>query len=333
MLLRVGSEASVGMLGVIGGVMSPKPERGRAAWFRWAAMLGVAASVAPLGASAQEQSTQDALAQFAWDDSHRGEALDTSHLRATFSDEFDRMSVTAEGGGGLWFAPARENFGPVKLSPPGPKGPFFVRDGILTIQATSPAKGIWLSGHMQTMDRKGCGFSQQYGYFEARIRLSDAQGSWGGFWLKTANEFSQRDAKSTRGEIDVVEFYGSDPVRHHMAVHLWPRGATAAIPKHWFKSHIVASEGLAGAFHRYGVLVTPEITAVFVDRREVSRVQTLPEDRQPLYMLLTLNLGRNELLTAPSPMTMQVDYVKAYAVGKGVAAPSPELNHQSCGAA
>jgi hypothetical protein len=52
------------------------------------------------------------------------------------------------------------------MPPPEPDGPFSVADGKLMIAGKKDAKGEWTSGTMQTVDGKGRGFAQQYGYFE-----------------------------------------------------------------------------------------------------------------------------------------------------------------------
>jgi beta-glucanase (GH16 family) len=269
--------------------------------------------LATVGSTAQA-ATLDPSA-YAWDLTHAGEPLDLKGYVVTFSDEFNTSQITADGRGGPWFAPIHADVGPSIWDKPGtPYDVYTVADGVLSIRATKAADGRWHAGNIQTIDGKGKGFSQLYGYFEARIQFPQMPGAWCAFWLKSVGEIF--DPSIVRAEIDVVEWYGGDPKGHHETVHLWPptvQYQTAGVlTKHWYKSNYTGLPKLASGYHTHGVLITPQFVIMYVDRKEVSRFPTLDEFKVPLYPLVSLTLYEQDLAKAVSPFEMQVDYVRIY---------------------
>ena len=272
--------------------------------------------------AANAQTTLEEMKATNWDKTHRGTPLDMSRYEQTFIDNFDKMSVTSDGGTGPWFAPVHTTFGAGKFIPPGPDGPFSVADGKLTLTAQKTVdangKSKWTAANMQTVDGKGQGFAQQYGYFEASYEAPPGPGSWLGFWLLSQNGLT--DPTKTRTEIDVVEWYGGDPRGVHTTVHLWPAahpGPDGTIAKHvgranYFNVTPTLTNGVLAGFHTYGVEVTPDLVIGYFDRKEVGRIKSLPEFNTPLYMLVTNAVFPKQADTAQSPLKMAVDYVAAY---------------------
>lgn len=269
-----------------------------------------------------------------WDITQAGRELSLDGYKTTFEDNFDTMSVTAEGGKGPWLGPVRSSFGGAKFQPPGPDGPFSLADGVLTIRMEkyqrADGKPGWKSGLMQTVDSKGQGFVQQYGYWEMRAQFPTSKGAWPAFWLLSQNGYT--DFTKTRTEIDIVEWYGGDQKGHHATVHLWPprQAGPATPPKHVGRSQYSnftrwdtrfklpappLKDGKLDGWHTYGGEVTPDWVIVYMDRHELARFPTQPEFKTPLYMLVNLALGGGGTDTkeAVSPMEMKVDYVKVYA--------------------
>src|SRR5882757_1559671 len=80
--------------------------------------------------------------------------LDLSDYKVTFEDDFNTMDIVADGGNGRWFAPVHSPVGGARFLAPGRNGPFFFRDGFLTIRAENK-DGRWQSGFMQSVDSKG----------------------------------------------------------------------------------------------------------------------------------------------------------------------------------
>ena len=275
--------------------------------------LGVLALAGACGEAVGETDNPD---DHAWTEAYAGTPLQLEGYSLTFADEFDADSITADGGEGPWLAPVHDDFGEAVLDPPNGRT-YSIDDGVLTIRATRSRDGVWHGGNIQTVDRLGRGFAQQYGYFEARMKFPDMPGAWCAFWLKSQAE--HWDRTMIRTEIDVVEWYGGDPTGHHRTVHLRPPRSKQFITpgrlaEHWWLSNFSRHEGLAGEWHTYGVAVTPDLVTVYVDRREVARFPTLDEFRTPLYPLLSLTLYQEDLDKAVPPIDMQVDYVRIYAL-------------------
>lgn len=269
-----------------------------------------------------------------WDITQAGRELNLDGYKKTFDDNFDTLSVTAEGGKGPWLAPVRSSFGGAKFQPPGPDGPFTVANGVLTITMKkvqrADGKTGWQSGLMQTVDSKGQGFVQQYGYWEMRAQFPTSKGAWPAFWLLSQNGYT--DYTKTRTEIDIVEWYGGDQKGHHASVHLWPprQAQPDSPPKHLGNSQYSnfarwdtrfklpappLKDGTLEGWHTYGGEVTKDWVIAYMDGHELARFPMQPEYHTPLYMLVNLTLGGGGTDTkeAISPMEMKVDYVRVYA--------------------
>src|SRR5882672_761608 len=78
-------------------------------------------------------------------------SLDLTGYQITFEDDFDTMDIVPDGGVGRWFGPIHSPVGSAKFLPPSENGPFFVKDGFLTIRAEKK-DGKWTSGFMQSVD-------------------------------------------------------------------------------------------------------------------------------------------------------------------------------------
>jgi len=234
--------------------------------------------------------------------------LDLSGYHITFAEEFDGpLDVSAWGPGTRWIAhtPYAGDFGDARLADPEPGFPFTAEDGVLRIEARKDGNG-WRAGLLCSVDPKGQGFSQQYGYFEMRAKLPKGEGTWPAFWLLGAPALT--DKSLTNIEIDIVEQYGVGPNALHTTVHLWhPDG------RHWADGRPSIVQGMTDDFHTYGAMVTPEDIVFYFDGVELRRVKTPEEAKVPLYLLVDLALGGGwPIDKTPNPSFMYVDYVRAY---------------------
>ncbi len=235
-----------------------------------------------------------------------GDALDTSKMTLTFEENFDSLSVSPWGPGTRWIAhtPWNGDFGGARFTDPKGDFPFKTEDGMLRITAARDGKGVWRSGLLASVDSKGNGFSQEYGYFEMRARLPDGPGVWPAFWL------IGKDRSKSTAEIDVVEYYGDKPGGYSATVHVWHRGG-----KHDsdFSRINVFGNASPTDLHTYGVKIDSDFIRMYFDGKFVWKTKVLPEHRQPMYILL--NLGIVDSITkmvASDPSFMFVDYVRAY---------------------
>lgn len=235
-----------------------------------------------------------------------GDNLDLDSMKLTFDENFDTLDVSAWGPGTRWIAhtPWSGDFGAARFSDPTKTYPFTIKDGILKIEATKDKEGDWRSGLLASMDPKGNGFAQQYGYFEMRARLPTGTGVWPAFWL------IGKDRSKSTAEIDIVEYYGQKPDGYSSGVHVWHRDG-----RHYstFNRVEVFPEADPTQFHTYGLAIDHDWIRFYFDRRFIWKTPTQPEHRQPLYVLLNLALVEEMTKDTPDPSDMFVDYVRVYA--------------------
>jgi beta-glucanase (GH16 family) len=177
---------------------------------------------------------------------------------------------------------------------------------------------------MTSVNTKGEGFAQQYGYFEMTARYDYVgEGIWAGFWLKSQCDYFN-NGTTTRTEIDINEFYGD--AGYPPSVHLWPAAKLApdaTIVKHiassGFKNKVAPRlfedlkvDGVVKGFHAYGGEITPEWVILYFDRRELGRFPTMPEWKTPLYMLVSSDVAHVKEQTV-LPIDMTVKNVGVYA--------------------
>src|SRR5690606_1359388 len=188
-----------------------------------------------------------------------GDRLGLDDMSISFEENFDTLSVSAWGPGTRWIAhtPWSGDFGGARFADPEEGFPFTVEDGILRIEARKDAEGAWQSGLLASVDPKGNGFSQQYGYFEIRARLPEGPGLWPAFWL------IGKDRSDYTAEIDVLEFYGDKPEGYSSVVHIWYRDG-----EHYsrYARNEVFNDARPGDFHTYGVQVDQNWIRFYFDR-------------------------------------------------------------------
>jgi hypothetical protein len=107
-----------------------------------------------------------------------------------------------------------------------------------------------------------------------------------------------------------MEYYGDKPGAYSATVHVWHRDG-----KHdsaYSRIKVFGSSSPSDQ-HTYGVKIDSEFIRMYFDRKLVWKTKTLPEHRQPLYLLLNLGLvdGITKMV-ASDPSFMFVDHVTAY---------------------
>jgi beta-glucanase (GH16 family) len=247
--------------------------------------------------------------------------LDLSGFTQTFEENFQTLDIAAHADA-RWTAhtPWNGDFGDAVFTDPGPDGPFSKTADGLRITATRGPDGRWRSGLICSIDKDGPGqkgFSQQYGYFEMRARLPTGMGVWPAFWLVGT------DKTKTAAEIDVIEFYGGFPRYYHSVAHIWDHGKDTLSSDH---ITTVPEGSLSAGFNNYGVLIDPEVTTIYLNRRAVWSIPTPPEYRQPMYILANLALGGGwPIGELSSPQVMDIQYIRAFRL-KGQDAPPKAVN-------
>jgi beta-glucanase (GH16 family) len=238
--------------------------------------------------------------------------LDLCDFRKTFSEDFNTLSVAPRSAKDKrWIAhtPWNGDFGDAEFTDPGPNFPFTVKDGILSIEARKDAAGKWRSGLLASADADGHGFTQLYGYFEARMKLPKGPGVWPAFWLGSSEPPGVHDPTM---EVDVIESYGHAPDGFQSAVHLWDKnGIGSDISQH--NVHHVVPDSLSNGFNRYGVEVTKTDVVYYLNGQEIWRAKTPPEHKHPLFPMVDLALGSGfPIDKTPNPSVLEVDYIHVY---------------------
>jgi len=172
--------------------------------------------------------------------------------------------------------------------------------------------GNWHAGSLFSIDPTGAGFMQQYGYWEARVKMpAGGVGLWPSFCL-----YTHGPQGSLGEEVDIFEEYGGSydankdggfgmrngnwgkgPKEGHANV--WP-----PVSKPWLNWHV------------YGFLATPTKCAFYVDGDKKGEYDT-PTDylNGPMYMTLEYNNGGGWPITGlVANSHMDVDWVRVWAL-------------------
>jgi VCBS repeat-containing protein len=194
---------------------------------------------------------------------------------------------------------------------------------ITAIKENLPGSSCWYgecqytSGRILTKNT----FTQEYGRFEASIKLPAGQGMWPAFWMQGDSTGSAGTAWPYRGEIDVMENIGREPSTVHGSLH-GPgySGGSAITGSYTLPDGQVFSDD----FHTFAVEWEPDEIRWYVDG---SRYQTrtradLPAGTpwvfdHPFYLILNSAVGGqwpgSPDATTEFPQQMLIDYVRVYA--------------------
>tara|TARA_B100000809_G_scaffold77865_2_gene75727 strand:+ start:26043 stop:26882 length:840 start_codon:yes stop_codon:yes gene_type:complete len=188
-----------------------------------------------------------------------------------------------------------------------------VQSGMLLITAEKEdyEGSVYTSARILTKGK----FKQQYGRFEARIKLPYGKGMWPAFWLLGSN--IDTVPWPGCGEIDIMEYKGQEPTTLHGSIH--GPGYSGATPV--TKTYMLENDRFDTGFHVFGIEWTPDYINYYVD--DVLYNQITPADAdgqwvfdQPFYILINLAVG-GSFAGAPNeetvfPQTMLVDYIRVY---------------------
>lgn len=188
-----------------------------------------------------------------------------------------------------------------------------VSNGLLTITAKRDKTNNQItSSKIVTQDK----FFQQYGRFEARIKVPDGLGIWPAFWIMpNQHELSWPLA----GEIDILERPGRNKEDLRTVINaahfgeLWPQNTHFAnfliMPSPWHKD-----------FHIYRVDWSPERIEWWVDEKHAATLTRnevegyrWPFDNHPYYVILNVAVGGTlggDVHVDAFPAKMLVDFVR-----------------------
>ncbi|WP_299520420.1 glycoside hydrolase family 16 protein [Winogradskyella sp.] len=203
-----------------------------------------------------------------------------------------------------------------------------VENGMLVITAREESfeNSSYTSARITTQNL----FEQQYGRFEARIRLPLGKGLWPAFWL-LGNDCDQNPWPNC-GEIDIMEYLGDEPTVVFGSVHGPGYNGGDSVSK----DYELENNRFDTEFHIFGIEWSPNRINYYVD--DVLYQSLTPESiadeaeesiadsdldnagewvfNRPFYIIMNIAVGGN--LPGPPnaetvfPQRMFVDYVRVY---------------------
>ncbi|MBT8324003.1 MAG: glycoside hydrolase family 16 protein [Winogradskyella sp.] len=174
----------------------------------------------------------------------------------------------------------------------------------------------YTSARIQTKGK----FQQQYGRFEARIKLPWGQGIWPAFWM-LGDDNNGTEVWPQIGEIDIMENRGQEPTLITGSVHGPGYSAGQAISK----PYELQNDRFDTGFHIFGIEWGENYINYYVD--DVLYNQITPEDvpgewvfNDDFYIIMNVAVG-GSFVGPPSedtvfPQTMLVDYVRVYSANE-----------------
>ena len=170
----------------------------------------------------------------------------------------------------------------------------------------------YTSARLETKRR----FSEQYGRFEASLKIPKGQGMWPAFWMLGSD--IDTNPWPACGEIDIMEKIGKEPAIVHGSLH-----GPGYAPGNVTASYTLPSGALGDGFHLYAVEWDPQQIRFYVDstRYATFTPSNLPsgspwEFNKPFFILLNVAVGGSwpgpPDQTTQFPQQMLVDYVRVY---------------------
>jgi beta-glucanase (GH16 family) len=199
---------------------------------------------------------------------------------------------------------------------------------ITAIKETPSGSSCWYgtctysSARIKTADK----FSQQYGRFEARIKIPAGKGIWPAFWM--LGDDPKNLGWPEKGEIDVMEIVGHEPGRVHGSLHGPGYSGEHPVTKSYA---LPAGQSFADGFHTFAVEWAPDVARFYADDHlyETRTPADLPPGTRwvydhPFYILLNLAVGGlwpgDPDSSTKFPSQMKVDWVRVFQKA-GAAAP------------
>lgn len=227
-----------------------------------------------------------------------------SGMRLTFDDEFDKVSWSNDqiADHTLW-----TDHG-INYDPSYDGRRCAITGGMADFQAARQGSS-WTRCGLFSINSRTRGWTQKYGYFEAKIKLAKGRGAWN-TWLMYGIDHFRGGAPAT--ELDIIEYWGTNGASakaYAATEHDGIGGSRRTFPK----TGIDPTEG----FHRYGVLWAPHDPYIhwYFDGKPAGTVpKAATLDTQSMF--LGIGLGADAPpgpdAETPNPMHMYAKYVRVW---------------------
>lgn len=185
----------------------------------------------------------------------------------------------------------------------------YVSDGTLKIEA----RKIGSTVYSIRMNTRKC---WTYGWFEARLKVTDVPGSWPAFWMMPQNYKAWPDD----GEVDIMEYAISTQGKNRSSssIHCKSYNHLAGTGK----THVQSVANAAGEFHVYACEWTPNGFTFYIDGKAHHSFANDGRNNyatwpfyNPFYLKLNLAWGGNMGGTVDEsrlPAVYEVDYVRVF---------------------
>jgi beta-glucanase (GH16 family) len=264
-------------------------------------------------------------------------------MTATFTDEFSGpLSISRDKSGTYWTHWGGGDgsawaFGENE----GSSSPFSLVKGatksFLRIHAAKPDGVHGITGSLTTNHATG----KAPCYIECRFLAQNAKGTWPGFWMTAKHAADLGTNKGACDEIDAIEAYGTNSTSggiwtaYHATTHLWGQPDPVWIKDkakgpdgNPYAAHRMVPSMLMGGktawsttFHTYGVLITPTVTAYYLDNIEVLRHPSGEVSAsEPFSVIVNLAIGGGgwnaDLQRYGNQSDMWIDYLRIFQGGE-----------------
>lgn len=161
-------------------------------------------------------------------------------------------------------------------------------------------------------------FQQEYGRYEARIKIPNGQGIWPAFWMLGSDIGTV--GWPACGEIDIMENVGFEPSKIHGTLHGPQYSGDNPLTGAYTRPGLAA---FSDAFHVFAVEWEPQVIRFYVDNilYETQTIDSIPSHKHwafdhPFFLLLNVAVGGqwpgNPDASTSFPTSMLVDYVRVY---------------------
>lgn len=154
-------------------------------------------------------------------------------------------------------------------------------------------------------------FETRYGYFEARVSLTNTNGIWPAFWLQSSLNGDNGTPEKNGVEIDIFEYFRNnrpDAVSH--SLHWGGYGRTHHEFGPFYSNLMPKKDG----FHVFGLEWTPDYYSTFVDGVK-TYTGTTYISRVPQFMILSVEANQaiaGKVEKNKLPDQFLVDYIRVY---------------------